>query len=374
MRTVLHCDAPKVVASSTTPRCVPSPRTTATNQSLRRPYRAETRGEVEWPDRYVREDFFLAAASATSGSQPAVQGRLDQVANPRTHATTRRVVAEHLPGTATSPGAPRWTVPGGAATRAAHHPRRDDLAARQSLQRAQCDPPQILVEVHSTASEVPHSRGRTIPPPFTRCWKAVAAAASPPDIAACHRRPTATRPATAPHLHAPGRPSRRVRSHSTTPSPNDGHPPPTATKADPLPTAPINSPRSRRPAHAPRSSRSSITPCSASSAASSAPSRRSKRSAGRGADHPRRPGGSRAALQMARRRRSRRGRFDFSFQPSGRPQSHHRPCRTGLHRRHEVVHLVGQPGTGKSDLAIAFGVEAVRAGRSVYFSTARRHR
>ena len=33
-----------------------------------------------------------------------------------------------------------------------------------------------------------------------------------------------------------------------------------------------------------------------------------------------------------------------------------------------MVHLVGQPGTGKSHLAIALGVEAVRAGRSVYFS------
>jgi DNA replication protein DnaC len=36
--------------------------------------------------------------------------------------------------------------------------------------------------------------------------------------------------------------------------------------------------------------------------------------------------------------------------------------------RHEVVHLIGQSGTGKSHLAVALGVEAVRAGRSVYFS------
>ncbi len=32
------------------------------------------------------------------------------------------------------------------------------------------------------------------------------------------------------------------------------------------------------------------------------------------------------------------------------------------------MHLIGQSGTGKSHLAIALGVEAVRAGRSVYFS------
>jgi DNA replication protein DnaC len=37
--------------------------------------------------------------------------------------------------------------------------------------------------------------------------------------------------------------------------------------------------------------------------------------------------------------------------------------------RHEVVHLLGPPGTGKSHLAIALGGEAVKAGRSVYFVT-----
>jgi len=35
--------------------------------------------------------------------------------------------------------------------------------------------------------------------------------------------------------------------------------------------------------------------------------------------------------------------------------------------KHEVVHFIGQSGTGKSHLAIALGVEAIRAGRSVYF-------
>ena len=33
-----------------------------------------------------------------------------------------------------------------------------------------------------------------------------------------------------------------------------------------------------------------------------------------------------------------------------------------------VVHLIGQSGTGKSHLAVALGVEAVRTGRSVNFS------
>jgi DNA replication protein DnaC len=38
-------------------------------------------------------------------------------------------------------------------------------------------------------------------------------------------------------------------------------------------------------------------------------------------------------------------------------------------RRGDVVHLLGPPGTGKTHLAIALGVEAVKAGKSVYFGT-----
>lgn len=37
--------------------------------------------------------------------------------------------------------------------------------------------------------------------------------------------------------------------------------------------------------------------------------------------------------------------------------------------RCEVIHFLGPPGTGKSHLALALGVEAVKAGRSVYFAT-----
>jgi IstB-like ATP binding protein len=37
--------------------------------------------------------------------------------------------------------------------------------------------------------------------------------------------------------------------------------------------------------------------------------------------------------------------------------------------RREVVHFLGPPGTGKSHLALALGVEAVKAGSSAYFAT-----
>src|SRR4051794_27595125 len=35
----------------------------------------------------------------------------------------------------------------------------------------------------------------------------------------------------------------------------------------------------------------------------------------------------------------------------------------------EAVHLIGPPGTGKTHLSLALGVEAVKAGRSVYFGS-----
>jgi DNA replication protein DnaC len=37
--------------------------------------------------------------------------------------------------------------------------------------------------------------------------------------------------------------------------------------------------------------------------------------------------------------------------------------------RADVLHLVGPPGTRKSHLSVALGVEAIKAGRSVYFTT-----
>jgi hypothetical protein len=62
-----------------------------------RPYRAKTKGKVERPFRYVREDFFLAGQFRNLDDLNAQLRRwLDEVANVRTHATTGRVVAEHF--------------------------------------------------------------------------------------------------------------------------------------------------------------------------------------------------------------------------------------------------------------------------------------
>ena len=60
-------------------------------------YRAKTKGKVERPFRYIREDFFLGRSFR---DRDDLNGQfrqwLDQVANARVHATTRRVVKEHF--------------------------------------------------------------------------------------------------------------------------------------------------------------------------------------------------------------------------------------------------------------------------------------
>ena len=60
-----------------------------------RPYRAKTKGKVERPFRYIREDFFLGRSFRNLDDLNAqLRHWLDTVANPRVHATTQRVVNE----------------------------------------------------------------------------------------------------------------------------------------------------------------------------------------------------------------------------------------------------------------------------------------
>jgi DNA replication protein DnaC len=61
--------------------------------------------------------------------------------------------------------------------------------------------------------------------------------------------------------------------------------------------------------------------------------------------------------------------FDFAFQPSLDRQRIMALAELRFIDRAEVVHLLGPPGTGKSHLATALAVEAVKTGRSVVFST-----
>ena len=61
--------------------------------------------------------------------------------------------------------------------------------------------------------------------------------------------------------------------------------------------------------------------------------------------------------------------FDFAFQPSLDRNRILALAELKFIDRTEVVHLLGPPGTGKSHLATALAVEAVKAGKSVAFAT-----
>lgn len=62
-----------------------------------KPYRAQTKGKVERPFRYIRQDFFLARHFRNLGDLNAqLRQWLDTVANVRLHGTTQRIVAEHF--------------------------------------------------------------------------------------------------------------------------------------------------------------------------------------------------------------------------------------------------------------------------------------
>jgi DNA replication protein DnaC len=61
--------------------------------------------------------------------------------------------------------------------------------------------------------------------------------------------------------------------------------------------------------------------------------------------------------------------YDFSFQPSLDRQQILTLGELEFVQRRQALHLLGPPGTGKTHLAIALGVEAVKAGHSVHFSS-----
>jgi DNA replication protein DnaC len=77
-----------------------------------------------------------------------------------------------------------------------------------------------------------------------------------------------------------------------------------------------------------------------------------------------------AALTMARLTTVKTlASFDFAFQPSLDRTRILALAELKFSDRAEAVHLLGPPGTGKSHLASALAVEAVKAGKSVYFAT-----
>lgn len=118
-------------------------------------YRAKTKGKVERPFRYIREDFFLGR-SFRNLEDLNIQFRqwLDQVANLRTHATTHRVVGEHFaeerPSLQPLPAGPFQAV-----LRLERRITRDGMVSVDgNLYSVPNTTRRRAVEVHSTATEV----------------------------------------------------------------------------------------------------------------------------------------------------------------------------------------------------------------------------
>jgi transposase len=170
-----------------------------------RPYRAKTKGKVERPFRYVREDFFLARAFRNLDDLNAQFTQwLDQIANRRLHGTTGRIVIEHFAEERTF----LQPLPAGPFNAVLRLERRIShegmISVGGNLYSVPDGTRRRPVEVQVTAAEV-HilEDGRLVA--VHPVLEAAAGAASPRGIAACRRPPTAPRPATEPR-HRQGRP------------------------------------------------------------------------------------------------------------------------------------------------------------------------
>ena len=120
-----------------------------------RAYRAKTKGKVERPFRYIREDFFLARSFRNLDDlNQQFRQWLDQVANVRTHATTHRIVGEHFaeerPSLLPLPAGPFQAV-----LRLERRITRDGMVSvGGNLYSVPDTTRRRAVEVHSTATEV----------------------------------------------------------------------------------------------------------------------------------------------------------------------------------------------------------------------------
>ena len=176
-----------------------------------RPYRAKTKGKVERPFRYIREDFFLGRTfrnlddlNAQLADWLETRG---QPARARDHPPGGRRSLRR--GEAEAAAAAAGAVRIGAQTGAARLARGHGLGRRQSLQRSRRHPRKRLVEVHTLADEIRIFEDGTLDRHAIPCSKGAASDGSPP--ATGRLRVVAEQAKTTADDHAACRPPRRAR-------------------------------------------------------------------------------------------------------------------------------------------------------------------
>ena len=336
-----------------------------------RPYRAKTKGKVERPFRYIREDFFLGGSFRhLDDLNGQLRHWLDTVANPRVHATTQRAVneafAEEKPFLRPLPMTPYRAVlklerrlsheglisVGGNLYSVPETTRR--RARRPCLGRRDPDLRRWHAHRHPCPARGPQAVPDRSGPPQGR------AAIPPPNRHRGDRLPSRRRGRRPPfarllrrHRSSPGRSGRRPMSlHAEIV--------PSVVDRIKRTLVSLKMPRALEIVDATvrRIERGEVTPLEAIDMllVEELTLRENRR--------------VRMALQMAKLSAVKTlAGFDFSFQPSLDRNRILALAELQFIDRSEVVHLLGPPGTGKSHLSLALGVEAVKAGRSVYFTT-----
>ena len=339
-----------------------------------RPYRAKTKGKVERPYRYIREDFFLARSFQNLDDLNAqLRHWLDTVANPRVHATTGRVVAEAF-AEEQPQLQPLPLVPFRSVLRLERRVSHEGMVSVGGNYYSVPDTTRRRVlEGAGARRRDPDLRGRRAgrpPPRARRTQPAPRRAGSPQSADISQLQAPRWRPTDRDRARGRGRRpalARLLRGHR--PAARQHRATVMTARADPNGSlldrirqtlVGLRMPRAlemidatvRRLEQGELSALEAIEGLLAEEL-SIRENRRIK-----------------TALVMARLSTIKTlAGFDFTFQPSLDRNRVLALAQLDFVDRHEVVHLLGPPGTGKSHLAIALGVEAVRAGRSVYFVT-----
>jgi DNA replication protein DnaC len=329
-----------------------------------RPYRPETKGKVERPFRYIREDFFLGSTFRDLDDlNLQLKTWLGDVANPRVHATTGRVVneafAEEKPTLLLLPLIPFGAVLKldrrisceGMVSVGGNYYSVPDATRRRVVEVRRRDP-----DLRGRSTDRPSPAARWAAAAFLARWTPALrpAQGSRPDPAWLWRR---TRRAAAAGL---------LRGRRTAPcdigrcSMSSILPDPSASLLDRIKASMVGlkMPRAIEVVDrcVARLDHGEITALKAIEQLllEELTFRENRR--------------IKTALVMGRLGTIKTlAGFDFSFQPSLDKARIMALAELNFVERCEVVHVLGPPGTGKSHLATALGVEAVKAGKSVYF-------